>query len=107
MLATDQVSGGPGVDARFWLAFGPVIDGTELGATTPPLLMALPNVSPPDDPLGYWTRGCYGFPLEAAMPGADGLWVHVGRLGPDGSVTSEHVAVKETSVQLSGGSCGG
>lgn len=127
LLATDTVSGGPGVDARFWLTFGPVIDGEELEATTAPLLMALPNVSPPDDPLGYWTRGWYGFPTDALalsaaesgavarfrqrerggtpgeLPVVEGLWVTIGRLGPDGSVTSEHIAVRESSVQLQAG----
>ena len=99
LLATDRASGGPGVDARFWLEYGPIVDGEELDAVTAPALIVLPNVSPPEDPLGYWTRGWFGFPVEAlawsaasglyrqraqergGVPGStpvDGLWVRIG-----------------------------
>ena len=130
LLATDQVSGGPGVDARFWLEFGPLVDGVELAASTAPLLMALPNVSPMDDPLRYldarlvwlpprgpgslrarrWsaaTPAASGAPHRGRSPGVDGLWVTIGRLGPDGSVISEHIAVRKSSVQLQAAAGGG
>jgi hypothetical protein len=57
MLATNQADGGSGYPARFWLTYGPAGDGGLHAAFGDPLLVELPNISPPNDPLGYTTRG--------------------------------------------------
>jgi hypothetical protein len=109
LLATDTVSGGPGVDARFWLSVGAVVDDARVGPYLGPELVTLPNVSPPDDPVGYTTRGEVRLD-RATIPGeAVGIWVTIERRGPDGSVVTEHIAVNDASVVILGleGGAGG
>ena len=102
LLATDTVNGGRDVDARFWLTYGPMIEGGGGGPVGQPRLVTLKNISPPGDPVGYTTAGSIFVPVPELAPGAIGFWVGISRRGPDGRVLSTHIAVREASVSLSG-----
>lgn len=99
ILATDQVNGGRGFPAAFWLTYGAASD--QLGpAADEPQFVELPNVSPDSDPVGYTTRGSLTLETGALPNYADGIWVEITRLAPDGTVEANHIAVRATSVQL-------
>ena len=101
LLATDRVNGGPGVDARFWLSYGPIVETASSPLGTPHLVV-LPNTSPEGDPVGYTATGTYPIHSSDIPAGALGVWVRIGRLGPDGQVVPEHIAVREASVTITG-----
>lgn len=98
-LATDQRSGGRGVAARFDLLVGFPGSGN-MGGVFERIRVELPNVSPPDDPVGYHTRGQVVIPretLERVVPGTDRLFIRIVRSSP----ADPHVAFRADSVQLS------
>ncbi len=102
VLATDTVDGRPRVDARFWLSYGTIVSAAAAPPRSDPHLVVLPNTSPSGDPVGYTTTGSYTLPRSEVAPGAIGIWVRIERAGPDGSVVREHIAVRESSVLISG-----
>ena len=102
LLATDAVTGAAGVDARFWLSYGAIVqDGAAEAPKGEPVLVTLPNTSPPDDPVGYTASGTYTIARADLPAGARGVWVRIARVGPDGAVLPEHLAVAESSVRIS------
>ena len=102
LLATDGVNGGPGINARFWLSFGAIAADGGAPPIGEPSLMTLSNTSPPGDPVGYTNTGSFTITRSQLPSGAIGLWVKIGRAGPDGSVVPVHIAVREASVQIAG-----
>lgn len=102
VLATDAMGGGPGVDARFYLTVGALVDGRLGDPVLGPKLTQLENVSPPDDPVGYTNRGTVVIPIGSLSADAGGVWVSIERVAPDGTVVSEHVAVRSDSVRVHG-----
>jgi hypothetical protein len=102
LLATDAVDGGPGVDARFYLTVGALVGDALADAVLGPELTQLENVSLLDDPVGYTNRGNVVIPAGLLPADSDGVWVFIERLGPDGSVVSEHIAVNSGSVRVFG-----
>ncbi len=102
LLATDRAGGGPGVDARLWLSYGSMVSSNAAPPLATPHLLTLPNTSPPGDPVGYTATGSYTIHRSDVPAGSIGVWVRIGRLGPDGAVLAEHIAVREASVRISG-----
>lgn len=104
LLATDTFNGGRNIDAQFWLTYRTIMPGGGNGPLSTPRLVTLKNknLSPLDDPTGYSTSGSLIVPAAEIAPNAIGLWVGITRVGPDGSVLSTHIAVREASVQVSG-----
>lgn len=97
-LATDRVSGGPGSDAVFDLLFGFPGSGT-MGGVFYRLPVEIPNVSSPDDPLGYHVRGTVVLPRESVyrLLSPDGpLFVRLVRA----NATDPHVAFNPASVRI-------
>jgi hypothetical protein len=102
LLATDTFNGGRDIDAQFWLTWRTLGEGGASGPLSTPRLVTLKNLLSSNDPLGYDTFGSVSVPVAEIAPDAVGLWVGITRAGPDGSVLSTHIAVKATSVQISG-----
>lgn len=102
LLATDGVNGGPGVDARAWVTIGSIESGAAGPAIKGPSLLTFPNVSAPDDPVGYTTLGTVDILAEELSPTMDGLWVLVERRGPTGDVLPEHIAANRDAVTVEG-----
>ena len=102
-LATDAVSGSAHVPARFWLSYGPMVKGVIAAASQKqPVLVNLPNTSGPDDPVGYSTTGSYAIARSDIPTQADGVWVRISRVGPDGTVLPAQIAAQAASVRLAG-----
>ena len=91
----------PDYPARFWLTYGPAGDEGLYSAIGDPLLVELPNVSAPSDPVGYTTQGTVTVPIGTLPTGTDGIWVQITRRGPEGEVEPYHVAVRDVSVTAS------
>lgn len=109
MLATDRVSGGPGVDARFYLTWGFTgADGAAVG-TSSTRLVTLENVSPLGAAVGYTCEGSESLAIDQVPSGATGFWVQATRVDPTGaaSAVSEHVAFNATAATLSSEPGGG
>jgi hypothetical protein len=102
VLATDTLNGRAGVDAHFYLTYGSIVDGGPAAAPALPASVTLPNHPKEGDAVGYRTTGGYVFPAADLAPGATGVWVRIGRRGPDGRIVSEHIAVRASSVRISG-----
>lgn len=102
LLATDRVSGGPGVDALIWLSAGPLADGAEGPVAWGPELVRFPNVAPPDDPVGYATRGSVTIDAGLIRADAPGIWVHIERRGPDERVIVRHIAANAGALRVTG-----
>ena len=101
LLATDTVAGKPGVDARFWLSYGAIVEGSVASAPSgEATLVTLKNESQPGDPPGYTSSGTYTIDRADLPTGALGVWVRIARAGPDGAVLPEHLAVQESSVRI-------
>ncbi len=102
VLATSQASGPPGVDARFHLSWGPVVDGAP-GPLVSSRPVTLENVDAPGDSPGYTNRGSVTI-RRSALGTATWMWVRITRVDESGgNLTSEHVAVRSSSVTLAGG----
>ncbi len=102
LLATDGMNGGPGVDARAWVRVGAIESGGPGPALVGPSLLTFPNVSPPDDPVGYTTLGTVTILADELSPTMEGIWVLVERRGPTGDVLPEHLAVNRDAVTVDG-----
>ena len=68
-LATDRASGGRGFPARFRLLYG-FPGGGPMGGVFEVMEVTLPNVSPPDDPVGYTCKGKVVIPRSALYSGS-------------------------------------
>ncbi len=91
-LATDRVNGAGGFPAEFLLSYG--VPGSEsIGSVLETQIITLPNVSPPDDPIGYTCRGEVIIP-RAALHGGSTLFLRAVRTSPDGN----HVAFNRESI---------
>lgn len=100
VLATDAVDGARGQKARFFFAWGagrPASAADWAGR----LPVTLPNVSPPDDPVGYTCRGTVTVP-RSTIGDATTLTVRISRddVRDELAPTDVHVAVSATSVKL-------
>jgi hypothetical protein len=62
-LATNRASGGSGFPARFRLIFGFPGSGS-MGGVFQTAEITLPNVSPPNDPVGYTCHGLITIPRD-------------------------------------------
>lgn len=102
LLATDTFNGGRGIDARFWLTYRTIVAGGGGSPLSAQKLIVLKNTSPSSDPVGYTTAGTYTIARTELAPNAIGIWVRIGRTGPDGTVLSTHIAVRKSSLQISG-----
>jgi hypothetical protein len=101
LLATDTVAGKPGVDARFWLTYGAIVEGNV--ANTPDndaVLVTLSNAPSDEGSLDYTASGTYTISSADLPTGSLGVWVRIARAGPDGTVLPEHLAVTESSVRI-------
>lgn len=133
VLATDRASGGPGVDARFYVDYAPVAGPgggpkTETpvppktrpssSTTSPPTsggttgansqLVTLTNTSPPGDPVGYTNTGVMTIPRSKIPSGTEKLAVKITRVDATGdNPVSEHIAVRQESVKLAWGATTG
>lgn len=109
MLATDQVNGGPGVDARFYVTWGFTGAGGGAVGVGGTKLVELDNVSPESDPVGYTNEGSTTIPRSSVPSTATGLWVQATRKDPTGAgaPTTEHVAFNADALTLTAGSGGG
>jgi hypothetical protein len=91
-LATDRVNGERGFPAEFLLSYG--VPGSEsIGSVLETQIVTLPNVSPPDDPIGYTCRGEVIIP-RAALHGGSTLFLRAARTSTD----SNHVALNRESI---------
>ncbi len=99
-LATDRVSGGPGVAASFALRYGADPSVLE-GRGGQVVAVSLVNVSPPGDTLGYLNQGSLRLP--AAQLGGAGqstaLYLRVERLSAKGP----HIAVRAIAITIGNG----
>ncbi len=102
VLATDTVNGRSGVNARFYLTYGSIVDGGPAQAPAVPALVELPNHPKSGDAVGYRTTGGFIFPSADLAPGATGVWVRIARVGSAGAMVPEHIAVRASSVRISG-----
>lgn len=96
VLATDAVDGARGQRARFFFSWR---SATADWAGRLPV--ALPNVSPADDPVGYTCRGTVTIP-RSTIGDASTLTVRIGRDDVRGELppSDVHVAVNASSVSL-------
>jgi hypothetical protein len=91
-LATDCASGGRWVPTEFRLIYGFPGSG-KMGGVFETKMVTLPNVSPPNDPLGYTCRGVVTI-SRSAFPAASTLVFRVERTSPD----ANHVAFNRESI---------
>jgi hypothetical protein len=96
-LATNRVSGPPGIAARFVLRYGTspsVLEGR--GGQT--MAVNLTNVSPPGDPVGYTNRGTVTLPARNLGGGghAATVYLRVERAAASGP----HVAFRAASMSI-------
>jgi hypothetical protein len=91
-LATDRVNGEGGFPAEFLLSYG-VLGSESIENLLETQIITLPNVSPPDDPIGYTCRGEVTIP-RAALHGGSTLFLRAVRTLPDAS----HVAFNRESI---------
>ena len=89
-LATNRASGGRGFPARFRLVYG--VPADDFSYT---MEVTLPNVSPPNDPVGYTCKGRITIP-RAVLHGAHALFLRAERISP----TDNHVAFNKDSVVI-------
>ncbi|MCJ7790223.1 MAG: hypothetical protein MUP69_08595, partial [Candidatus Atribacteria bacterium] len=93
-LATDRPNGGSGFEAKFKLIYGFPGSGN-MGGVFKTKVVTLPNVSPPNDPLGYTGQGQVTVDREF-ISGASTIVFRVEReLAQD-----NHVAFKKESIVL-------
>jgi hypothetical protein len=93
-LATNRGSGGRGYPAEFRLIYGFPGSG-KMGGVFDTKVVTLPNVSPPNDPLGYTCRGVVTI-SRSAFPAASALVFRVERTSPD----ANHVAFNKESIVI-------
>ena len=93
-LATDRASGGGGGPAEFRLIYGFPGSGM-MGGVFETKMVILPNVSPPNDPLGYTCRGVVSI-SRSAFSAASSLVFRVERTSPD----ANHIAFNKESIVI-------
>jgi len=93
-LATDRASGGRGAPTEFRLIYGLPGRG-KMGGVFDTKMVTLPNVSPPNDPLGYTCRGMVTI-SRSAFPPASTLVFRVERILPD----ANHIAFNKESIVI-------
>ena len=93
-LATDRAGGGRGVPAEFRLIYGFPGSGM-MGGLFETKTVTLPNVSSPDDQLGYTCRGVITIP-RSAFPAASTIVFKVERTSYDDT----HVALNKGSLVI-------
>ena len=109
VLATDQVSGGPGIDAYFFLSYGVPPTGQMGGVLYERLPIQLRNQPVPGDTNGYYCLGTVTIP-RAALRNAQLLWLHVSRADELNQLppSNVHVAFRlESIVIAAAGAAGG
>lgn len=94
VLATDRAGGGRGFPAQFRLIYGYPGAGIRTGVFKTQIV-TVPNVSSPDDPLGYTCRGTATV-SRSAFPAATTLVFRVERISP----TDSHVAFNKESLAI-------
>ncbi len=94
-LATDRAGGGGGFPATFRIAYGFPGAGM-MGGVFEVQEVTLPNVSPPEDSLGYTCRGTVAIPRTTPGLSVGTLTVFVERIAPHGP----HVAFHQGSIVL-------
>ena len=93
-LATDQASGLGGFPATFRLIFG--FPGHErMGGVFQTAEITLPNVSSPDDPVGYTCHGLISIP-RSFIPSATTFFFRIERISPN----DNHIAFNQESIVL-------
>ncbi len=93
-LATDAVNGGKGYDSQFLLIYG--FPGAErMGGVLKTLEVTLPNISPPNDPVGYTCNGLVTIPRNF-ITGATTFFFRIERINPD----DNHLAFNQNSILL-------
>lgn len=97
VLATDAVDGARGQQAVFYFSWRPTTTADWSGR----LPVTLPNVSTPDDPVGYTCRGTVTVP-RSTVGDATTLTVRIGRDDVRDELTPSevHIGVNATSVKL-------
>lgn len=104
VLATDRPDGAGGLDAVFYISYGPIPD-MRLLEEVPVELVTLPNTSPADDPVSYTCQGTFTIPRTSLPPGTDKIWVKISRVDNQGqNPVDMHVAFTQPSVTFSEGS---
>lgn len=93
-LATNQVSGGRGFSATFRLIYGFPGSGT-MGGVFQTAEITLPNVSPPNDPVGYTCHALVNIP-RSFIAGATTFFFRIERISPN----DNHVAFNQESITL-------
>jgi len=93
-LATNQSGGGGGFPARFKLIYGFPGSGS-MGGVFQTAEITLPNVSPPNDPVGYTCHGLVTIP-RSFIAGATTFFFRVERISPN----DNHVAFNQESITL-------
>jgi hypothetical protein len=88
-LATSRVNGPRGVSAQFLVVYG-------FGDAYVPKEVTLPNVSPPEDPVGYTCRGTVVIPANTPGLAVGKLTIFVQRISAEGP----HVAFNKDSMVL-------
>lgn len=94
-LATSRASGPRGVSATFRLGYGFPGAGM-MGGVFMAQEVTLPNVSPPDDPVGYTCRGTVVIPPDTPGLATGKLTVFAERISADGP----HVAFNKDSIVI-------
>lgn len=93
-LATDQASGSEGFPATFRLIFG--FPGHEkMGGVFKTVEITLPNVSSPDDPVGYTCHDLISIP-RSFISGATTFFFRIERIYPE----DNHIAFNQESIVL-------
>ena len=93
-LATNRGNGGKGFSAKFRLIYGFPGSGS-MGGIFKTAKITLPNVSPPNDPVGYTCHDLVTIPRDF-MAGASTFFFRVERMSPD----DNHVAFNQESITL-------
>jgi hypothetical protein len=104
VLATDRVSGGPGVNAHFGLLAGFPGAGN-MGGVFHHVGVSLQNVSPSNDPVGYTNHGFITLrraKLDQVMAADEALFIRVLREGAN----LPHVAFRGDSIKIVAGGGG-
>jgi len=93
-LATNRSSGGKGFSAKFRLIYGFPGSG-QMGGVFRTAEITLPNVSPPNDPVGYTCHGLVTIPRDF-VTGASTFFFRVERISP----SDNHIAFNSESITL-------
>ncbi|MEA3453946.1 MAG: hypothetical protein U9R12_03330 [Candidatus Caldatribacteriota bacterium] len=93
-LATNRSSGGKGFSAKFKLIYGFPGSGS-MGGVFKTAEITLPNISPPNDPVGYTCHGLVTVPRDF-MAGASTFFFRIERISPN----DNHVAFNQESITL-------